>query len=412
MNTQTNATTGTLWQDLKALPGRYWILFSGTLINRFGHFVIPFLAVYLRREGYEAWVIGWSLAAFGAGALLAGVIGGYLADRIGRKATLVLSCAGAAATMIALSQAVTPFALIAATWGNGLLSAMYFPAASALLADMVPLHLRVRAFSCQRLAVNLGFAMGMATAGLVAQHSFLILFLVDAATTALLGLAILVGLPGGRRVVAEGAGWGVALRHLRTNRPFLGTVAATFCIAMVFWQMSSSYGLHVTEGGGHGEKVYGLILALNGVMIVLFELPLTSFTRRFSPPRVMAAGYVLVGVGMLINVFGASVSILLISMVIFTVGEMISLPVGHSYMASLAPEDMRGRYMGVLSIAWSSATMIGPAAGVALYQFSPPVLWVVVFMVSCLAALAVLALGARDPVEEKIPALADPVPDA
>ena len=114
-------------------------------------------------------------------------------------------------------------------------------------------------------------------------------------------------------------------------------------------------------------------------MIVFFELPLTSLTRRFAPTRVMAVGYALVGLGMGLNIFGANLWVLTISMVIFTIGEMISLPIGHSYMANLAPEEMRGRYMGVLSVAWSSATMVGPAAGVALYQFSPPVLWVVVF---------------------------------
>lgn len=110
--------------------------------------------------------------------------------------------------------------------------------------------------------------------------------------------------------------------------------------------MGSSYALQVTEGAGLGENVYGLLLALNGIMIVLFELPLTSITRRFSPPRVMAFGYVLVGLGMFANILGANLWLLAVSMVIFTIGEMIALPVGQSYMAGLAPEDMRGRYMG------------------------------------------------------------------
>jgi MFS family permease len=158
-----------------------------------------------------------------------------------------------------------------------------------------------------------------------------------------------------------------------------------------------------------GTDVYGDLLALNGFMIVIFELPLTSITRRFSPPRGMAFGYLLVGAGMLANILGANLGILTLSMVIFTVGEMISLPVGQSYMASLAPEDMRGRYMGVLSVAWSSATMIGLAAGVALYQFNPPVLWVAVFMISLLAAGAVLSLSPHR--EKEGAAVPQPVAD-
>ena len=103
MNVTTNPTSmprdTTLWQDLRSLPGQYWILFSGTLVNRFGHFVIPFLAIYLRQQGHDARTIGLTLGAYGAGALVAGAIGGYLADRIGRKPTMLLSCAGAASFM-------------------------------------------------------------------------------------------------------------------------------------------------------------------------------------------------------------------------------------------------------------------------------------------------------------------------
>lgn len=384
-------TSNGLWQDLRELPRHYWILFSGTLVNRFGHFVIPFLAVYLRQEGYAAWVTGMALAAFGGGALVAGVLGGYLADRIGRKRTIVLSCSGAAVAMLGLSQASGVSALVTASFATGLMSSMYFPASSALLADLVPPRLRVRAFSCQRLAINLGFAAGMATAGFVAQHSFVALFVVDAVTTMVLGLVVLLGLPNGNGLSRRKSGWGVALRHVRRNPRFLRAVFASFCIALVFWQMSSSYGLQVTEGAGFSVKTYGLLLALNGIMIVLLELPLTSFTRRFSPTRVMAAGYLVVGVGMGLNVFGTSMPLLVVSMVVFTVGEMISLPVAHSYVAGLAPDDMRGRYMGLLSVAWSVATMLGPSAGVALFQWNPGVLWIGLLGLSALAGGVILS---------------------
>lgn len=122
------ANPDSLLNDLRRLPKCYWILFSGTLINRFGHFVIPFLALYLKREGYEAWVTvtGASLTAYGAGGLLANLSGGWCADRIGRKPTILFSCAGAAATMIGLSQAHGPTSLIALSGLVGMTSAMYF----------------------------------------------------------------------------------------------------------------------------------------------------------------------------------------------------------------------------------------------------------------------------------------------
>lgn len=389
MNTKPLDTT--LWQDLRALPGEYWILFSGTLVNRFGHFVIPFLAIYLRQEGHDVRTTGLTLGAYGAGALVSGVIGGYLADRIGRKATMLVSCGGAAVFMMLLSQAHGVPALVTATFMTGLLTAMYGPAAGALIADLVPPELRVRAFSCQRLAINFGFAAGMATAGFMAEKSFFALFVADAATTLILGLTVLVGLKRRPVLARENNGWGHALRHMRGNVPFQMAVGASFLIATVFWQMSSSYGLQATEGAGLDERAYGLLMALNGVLIVFLELPLTSYTKRIPPVLAMAAGYAVIGVGMGLNAFGATLPLLVISMVVFTAGEMVALPVNSGYMAALAPDEMRGRYQGVISISWSVATMVGPAFGIALYQYSPPLLWVATLVMSLVAAGLMLA---------------------
>ncbi|RYD48312.1 MAG: MFS transporter, partial [Verrucomicrobiaceae bacterium] len=376
----------------RALPGQYWILFSGTLVNRFGHFVIPFLAIYLRQQGQNAGTTGLVMAAYGAGALVAGAIGGYLADRIGRRSTMLISCTGAALFMLLLSQAHGIPGLVVVTFMTGLFTAMYGPASSALIADLVPPALRVRAFSCQRLAINFGFAAGMATAGFMAEQSFMALFIADAATTIILGLTVLFGLkPRTVSAAAAKLGWSHALQHMKGNVPFqLATVAGTL-IGIVFWQMSSSYGLQVTEGAGLDERAYGLLMALNGILIVLLELPLTSFTRRFSPVRIIAVGYAIIGIGMGMNALGASLPLLVSSMVVFTIGEMIALPVGNSYIAGLAPDEMRGRYQGVSSISWSSATMIGPSLGITLWQFSPVVLWIGVIAASTTAAVLMLA---------------------
>jgi MFS family permease len=96
----------------------------------------------------------------------------------------------------------------------------------------------------------------------------------------------------------------------------------------------------------------------------------------------MSIGYALVGVGMGLNLFGFTLPMLVVTMVVFTIGEMIALPIAHSYIAGLAPEDMRGRFMGVLGIAWNAATMLGPSLGMALFVIWPDGVW-----------LACLALG-------------------
>ena len=374
-------------------------MFSGTLINRFGHFVMPFLALYLKREGFEPWVTGSSLAAYGAGCLVANLAGGYFADRVGRKPTILVSCAAAVVTMLALSQAETPMSLITLSGLVGLAAAIYFPAASALLVDLVPKPLRLRAFGCQRLAVNLGFALGMATAGWLAAHSFLLLFIIDAATTAVLGLLVLFGVPSGSAPRNENPGWGVALSVMRGNKCYLRALFAAFCMAVVFWQLSSTWGLHVTTVGGHGEETYGWLMALNGLMIVLLELPLTSFTRRHPGPRMMMWGYLLSGAGIGLSAFGGSMPLLLAVMVVFTFGEMISSPVANAYVAALAPDDMRGRFMGVLGVSWGAAAMVGPVVGITLFEYSPSLLWLACFGLGALAAAAVAGIKTRDDIE-------------
>lgn len=395
---ETKPPPSTLWQDLKDLPGQYWILFSGTLINRFGHFVIPFLAIYLRQQGHSAGTMGVVIGAYGMGGLVAGPIGGYLADRLGRKHTMVISCVGGAIFMLALSLAKGVPMLMAATFLNGLFTAMYGPAVAAFIADLVPPELRVRAFSTQRLAINFGYAAGMAAAGFMARYSFSALFVIDAATTLVLGAAVFFGLKP-RLIPSNGAptGWPYALRHMRTNVAFQLSALSCFLITLVFWQLSSSFGLQATEGAGLDERTYGLLMALNGVMIVCLELPLTSFTRLFHAPRLMAAGYAVLGIGMGVNALGASLPVLVTSMVIFTIGEMMALPVGNSYLASLAPDDMRGRYQGMISITGSLGTLVGPSMGISLYQYNAPLLWILILVIAFLSAGLMLASAKKDP---------------
>ncbi|MEO7101315.1 MAG: MFS transporter [Luteolibacter sp.] len=391
MNTQQRPTT--LLQDLRSLPGQYWILFSGTLVNRFGNFVMPFLVIYLTMHGHDGRTIGFTIGAYGAGGLCAGILGGYLSDRIDRKPTMLISCVGAAAFMLLLSQADSVFALLVTTFMTGFSSGIYGPAAGALIADLIPPELRVRAFSCQRWAINVGFAAGMAVAGFMAKKSFLTLFVADAGTTLLLGLTILFGLkPRAASIAAKAkSGWGHALQHMKGNRSFQLASMATFLITLAFLQMSSTYSLQTTEGAGLDERTYGMLMAMNGIMIACLELPLIGFTRRFSPVKIIAAGYILIGIGMGINTLGATLPLLVISMAVFTIGEMIAMPVSSGYMASLAPDEMRGRYQGVMSITWSSATMVGPSLGIMLYHFNPSLLWISITGVSFVSACLVLA---------------------
>src|SRR5687767_13948885 len=192
-----------LLTSLRSLPGPTWVLFGGTFVNRFGTFVMPFLAIYLTRQGYSATQAGFAMSMYGAGHIVASMLGGHLADRIGRRHTIALSMLGSAATMMALSQARSFPAIVVCAFFVGLAGELYRPAASALLGDLVTPEQRVAAFGMYRFAINLGFALGPATAGFLADRSFFGLFAVDAATSLAYGVVALFALPHGLRSAAS-----------------------------------------------------------------------------------------------------------------------------------------------------------------------------------------------------------------
>jgi len=368
---------GGLIAELKLLPRPFYLLMLGTFISRFGHFVVPFLAIYLRQLGYPPSVTGYALGAYGAGGFVASILGGYLADKIGRKPTLLISCFGATVAMLLLSVAHTIPTLIGGTFLAGLMTCIYYPASSSLIADIIPKPLRIRAYAVQRLAINLAFALGMTTAGLVAKSSFIWLFIADASTTAVLGVIILFGLKRGigKKTEDQSAGWGAALSSISQNKPFVHAAIAGFIAAVIFWQTSSTLGLQVVDVSGFDERTFGFLLGLNGVMIVLFEIPLTNWTRKHDAQLMIGIGYGLVGLGLALIAFSGSMTMLVIAIVVLTIGEMISLPVNSSYVAALAPDDMRGRYMGIMGLSWNIAIGAGPMLGLWVFGYSPELLW-------------------------------------
>jgi MFS family permease len=375
-----------LRSELRALPREAWILFFGTFLNRFGSFVHPFLVLYLGSKGYGAAAGGFALGAYGVGHGISSLAGGWLADRIGRRNSIVISMVSSAIVMLALSQAETYWTIVGLATLAGVAAELYRPAASALLADLTPAGNRVIAFATYRLAINAGFAFGPATAGLLAKYSFTWLFVGDAITSLLYAVVALVALPQGLKSAEGEAGWMPAIRHAVADRRFLGFLAASMIASIAFFQFESTFALHVIDAG-FSAATYGLLVSLNGFMIIFLELPIASLTRTTSRPRaVMALGYALVGIGFAVNIFAFSIPLMVLSVVIWTLGEMTNAPLGGAYVSDLAPPDLRGRYMGLWALTWSVGLTLGPALGTWIYASSPTAVWVLTLLCGLTAA--------------------------
>ena len=373
----------TLRGNLKALPRPAWILFGGSFLNRFGSFVITFLVLYVTRQGYSPTQAGLVVASYGLGSLPAAAFGGFLADRFGRRETIALSMFGAAAAMVALSQAHSLTALFLLSALAGLAAELYRPASGALLADLVPSHRRVAAFGMYRLAINAGFAVGTAVAGFMAERSFTLLFLGDAVSSVLFGIVVLVGLP--RTKAGENTYEPGSLRVIAKDRRFALFLLVSLIGAFVYFQMEAGLPLHIRDNG-LSYAIVGLLLAVNGAACLVLELPVIAVTQRLRARPVIAVGIALTGVGFFLTQFAHSVWPLAFTVLVWTIGEVISAPVSSAYVADLAPPAMRGRYTGTHGLTFSLSFVLAPAVGGWLYSLGPEVLFTTCGILGLLAA--------------------------
>ena len=385
----------TVRQSLRELPPTAWVLFAGTFVNRFGSFVIVFLVLYLRDEGFSTPQAGLAVSAYGVGSMAASLVGGQLADRLGRRDAIALSMFASAAAMLALSQAHTlPTILVLAALA-GLAAEAYRPASAALLTDLTTEGDRVTAFAMYRLAINLGFTAGPAAAGFLAEWSFTWLFVGDAVTSVVYGVVALVAFPHGQRVSRHEERRGEALRTIVGDRAFLVFLAASTAGAFVYMQQSATFPIAVQDAG-LSLALYGALVSLNGIVIVLVELPLTGVTRRFPPRPVIALGFLLVGVGFALMGLAETAAAFAVTVAIWTLGEIVNAPVASAYVADLSPERLRGRYQGAWSFTWGLGLVLGPTVGTALYAWRPAALWLACLAFGALAAgLMVLGPGRR-----------------
>src|SRR5439155_8276896 len=222
------------------------------------------------------------------------------------------------------------------------------------------------------------------------QHSFAWLFWGDATSSVLYGLVAWFALRAGLRGTRAESSIFETLRVVRDHRRFRQVLGASLIIGLVFVQVLSTMSLAIT-GSGFSPAIYGLMISLNGVLVVLCELPLTVITKRHPPRRMMALGFLLIGFGFASNALVRTLPLLALTTVLFTLGEMISMPVAAAYVADLAPAHQRGLYLGTYGLVWSLAFVCGPSLGLLLFSASPMALWMTCGVLGIIAAGIILA---------------------
>ncbi|WP_263053483.1 MDR family MFS transporter [Catenulispora acidiphila] len=361
--------------DVGGLPRVFWWVWVSTLVARTGAFVAPFLSYYLTRSlGHSAAFAGFVAALNAGGAAVSAVVGGVLADRVGRRGTLLGALVASAVTLVALGSVHSVGLIAVLAFLAGLANNATRPATGAIIADIVPSGDRGRAYALNYWAINLGFAVAMLSAGAVASHGYSLLFMGDAIANVGCAVVVFFTVPETRPTSVGVAGAGHAgqperagtLVDVLRDRIFLGFLGAVLVGAVIYSQAQTVQPIMMGQDG-LGPGAYGAVAALNGILIGVLQLPMTSWMRRYTHGSVLAASSFLMGAGfavpLLISAVGHPMGVYAGSVVVWTIAEIGSTPPQMALGADLAPAHLRGRYQGMSTLAWSVAGIVGPLVG-------------------------------------------------
>ncbi|HEY6313155.1 MAG TPA: MFS transporter [Streptosporangiaceae bacterium] len=378
---------------LRHVPRTYWIILGGTFTNNFGNFVLPFLFVYAVRDGVPASLAGLPVAGYGAGAVIASILGGVLTDRWGCRLTIIVSMVASACAMFSLAVVHPPALLVLTATMAGLFANLYRPAVGALVADLATTANRATMYAAYRSAMNLGMAVGVGLAGLLADHAFLLLFIGDAVSSLVFACLAIWGLPAdhGRAHARPTPGMRVGVRH---DRPFLLFLLASTVVWLVYYQLY--FGLPLRVGQlGYPNHVLGLLISFSAALVLVAELPVTYRTQSWPREPAIAAGALLVGLGFALLGPAHSWWTLGLCVVVFTAGEVLIAPLGAAYVMDVSPDRAHGRYQGAWNLTRSIGMLSASSLGGLAVAVAPWLLWVCCAaggLLSCVAVLVVAQL--------------------
>ncbi len=373
---------------LLGLPRTYWTLWTGMLLNRLGGTVFFLLGIYLTRErGLRPELAGLVISLYAAGGLFAGPVGGALADRFGRRATLLVGTACAGTLMLALGLSRSTGAIIALAPLLGFFTDVCRPPLQAAVADVVPPAERTRAYGLLYWAINLGFAGASVCGGALAERHFSLLFVIDALTTFAYGAIVLLGVPETRPALAAGArapGVAAFAAPFR-DRPFVTFVLIQVLLLVAFAQVVVVLPLDM-RAHGLGLSTIGWLMGLNGIYIVVMQPLALRLLRGFGHVHWLATGCVLTGLGLGATALAGGPLVYVLSAVLWTMGEIGFSTAAPALVADLAPVARRGAYQGTYQLAWGTAMVLAPTLGsLVLAHLGAGALWGGCLVV-CLAA--------------------------
>ncbi|HGH7181890.1 MFS transporter [Bacillus cereus] len=372
------------WHELRAMDRNVWIRFVGETLNGIAMMMLmPFFALYLKDKVDSLLQVGVIMALSPIAASFGAIIGGRIADIYGRKPIMIFSMVSNALLMLGFLfiEGFIPYAILSVFLG--LSNSLFHPAASAMVADVTAPEKRTEAYGLLRMGHNIGAAIGPIMGASVVVLSKNLVFIIASSTMLFYALLVLLLIQetmpkdtNKEENIKKGSGavWKIVMR----DKALMIYLLAGIVISMGFSQTEGMLPLHFDNemNGIFGvNNPYPYLMALNGLLVVLFQFQISKWAADKPVGKTMLYGACLFGIGLFFigwlpkwfGEFDTNATVILITLLfvyaIYTLGEMIMSPVQMTFVANLAPEHLRGTYMGAASLQWITGSAFGPLLG-------------------------------------------------
>jgi MFS family permease len=403
----------------REFPRKFWLVVGVSFIDHVGGTMLwPFFSLYITQKFAvgmtEAGVV---LGLFSIAGLFGQMIGGALTDKFGRRKLIIFGLIFSALSTLTLGFVNSFSVLIPLAVFIGLLSDIAGPAHNAMIGDILPDHQRQEGFGIMRVVGNLAWIIGPTVGVFIAGRSYLMLFIIDAVISCVVAFLFYLLITETKPETHPGTqtesifetfkGYGFVLK----DYAFMAFLLASMLMGLVYQQMYNSLSVYLRDNHGIEPGGYGFLLTASAIVVILFQFSMTRLIKNQPPFKMMALGtlFYMIGFTMfgVVNVYWLFVA----AVVVITIGEMIVVPTSQTLAMGFAPEEKRGRYMGMFGVTWSIPATIGPgAAGLILDNLNPDLLWYIGGVLCLVSALAYYALHLRLGRQERFqPAPEEPI---
>ena len=373
------------------IPRPAWWLALVMFVNRSGTMVIPFLTVYLTHEGYTLQQAGYVMGAFGLGSIVGSYAGGRLTDRFGSFYIQFASLFLNGVLFIVLGQMRNLWQYALCIFILSSLGEAFRPANAAAIAACSNDKNRIRCYSLNRLAINLGWSIGPAVGGVLASVNYHYLFWADGITCMAASFLLFTGLspshPSAKKPAKKETVAPVVSAY--RDKIFLQGMFCLFLIGLSFFQLFSVLPVYYKTVLRLNEAAIGWILAMNGLLIAAIEMVLVyKLENRRNSLLYITTGAMLMGFSFLFLNVGETATVAVTSMILVTFGEMFLFPFLNNFWVKRSTDANRGQYAAVYTMSFAAATVLAPTlATQAAVLLGFDNLWVIDFFLCTFAAL-------------------------